>query len=214
MENEVKKISEQFGRKTVLLPNNLDSDCYAVYSKEEYKNPDRLLTVDGKNYKHRLYFYKKVNNRSDKILTFIFLNPGYSTHKKQNSEIRKCEEIAQINNYDAIEIFSVFTLRTADKIDAVSEDAILDVARADLSKNDIVLAYGDKIKRTAKYKNISLEDLRKINKVREIKINALLDFLKNTHKGKIFTLGLTKNGNPRTVQSGKSLVLFNTIKSL
>ena len=54
MENEVKKISEQFGRKTVLLPNNLDSDCYAVYSKEEYKNTDRLLTVDGKNYKHRL----------------------------------------------------------------------------------------------------------------------------------------------------------------
>ena len=209
MENEVKKISEQFGRKTVLLPNNLDSDCYAVYSKEEYKNTDRLLTVDGKNYKHRLYFYKRVSKKSDKILTFIFLNPGYSTHKKQNSEIRKCEEIAKTNGYGAIEIFSVFTLRTVDKIDAVSEDAILDAARADLSKNDIVLAYGDKIKRTVKYKNISSEDLRKINKVREIKINTLLDFLKNTHKGKIFTLGFTKSGNPRTVEHAKPLIIFS-----
>ena len=205
MENEVKKIQEQIcGSKTILLPEDLGSDCYAVYSKAEYKNPNKIFLVDGKAYKHRLYFYKKLKNKSDKVLTFIFLNPGLANHIKQDAQIKKCEQIAG-EKYGAIEIFSIFTLRTSSKLESVSEDAILDAMRADLSKNDIVLAYGDGFRRTQKYKNLSAEDLKNINKVRKIKINALLDFLSNQKRqGKIYTIGLTKSGNPKTVNSYKT----------
>lgn len=211
MENEVKKIGAQFGRKTILLPDTPDSDCYAVYSKEEYKDFDEHLLVNGKAYKHRLYFYKKTGIKSDKILSFIFLNPGTASHIKEDTEIKNCVQLAKNNGYGAIEIFSVFTLRTIDKIDSVSEDAILDAVRVDLSGNDILLAFGENIKRTAKYKNLSTEDLKKINKVRKIKINSLLDFLMS-HKncGKIYTIGLTKNGNPKSMKAytGQSLILY------
>lgn len=205
MSNELKKIQEKIcGSQTVLLPVDLNSDCYAVYSKSEYKNADKKFLVDGKAYKHRLYFYKKLPNNSDKILTFIFMNPGLTNHINQGSEIRKCEQIAG-TKYGAIEIFSIFTLRTADRLAAASEDAILDAMRADLSKNDIVLTWGDNFKRTKNYTNLSSNDLRKINKVRKIKINAFLDFLsKQKRQGKIYTLGLTKSGNPKTVNSYKN----------
>lgn len=177
MDNDIKKMSEQFGRKTVLLPESLDADCYAVYSKEEYINPDERLLVAGKAYKHRLYLYKKnKNSDSNRILSFIVLNPGTANHIEQGEEIEHFLTLAG-KEYGAIEIFSIFTLRTIDKIDAVSEDAILDAVRADLSKNDVVLAYGDNIERTDKYSDMSDDDLAKINKVREIKISQLLDFL-------------------------------------
>lgn len=211
MSNELKKFQEQIcGSKTVLLPKDLNSDCYAVYSKSEYKNADKKFFVDGKAYKHRLYFYKKLSNNSDKVLTFIFMNPGLATHTNHDSEIRKCEQIAG-SDYGAIEIFSVFTLRTSDRIAAASEDAILDAMRADLSKNDIVLAWGDNFRRTKNYADLSTSDLRKINKVRKIKINALLDFLSNQKRqGKIYTIGLTKSGNPKSIKSysGQELQLW------
>lgn len=205
MNNEVKKIQEQIcGSKTILLPEELGSDCYAVYSKSEYKNPDKRFSVNGKGYKHRLYFYKKLSNMSEKVLTFIFMNPGLSSHITEGSEIAKCEKIAG-KKYGAIEIFSIFTLRTTDRLTSASEDAILDAMRADLSKNDIVLAYGDRFKRTAKYKNLSTEEIRNINKVRKIKINSLLDFLsKQKRQGKIYAIGFTKSGNPKTIDSYKN----------
>lgn len=211
MEKEVKQISEKLCKsKTVLLPEILDSDCYAVYSKEEYKKYDKRLLVAGKAYKHRLYFYRKLNNHSHKTLTFILLNPDYSNHIRKNYLIEKCSKIALDNGYSSIEIFSIFTLRTIDKIDSVSENAILDAFRADMSKNDIVLAYGDKLKRSKKYQNITNEDLRKINKVREIKINTFLNFIFNeqNRKGKIYAIGLTKSRNPKCVNSYKGTPLI------
>ncbi len=178
MDKEIQKIKEQIDdKKTVLLPQSMNSDCYAVYSREVYPNPEKELLVDGKAYKHRLYFYKKnLKSSSDKILTFIFLNPGCTNHVEPDKNIDRCLDLAG-DKYGAIEIFSIFTLRTVDKIDAVSEDAMLDAMRADLSKNDIVLAYGDRLERTEKYPDMTDEDLEKINKVRDIKINQLLDFL-------------------------------------
>ena len=215
MNKEVKQISEKLCKsKTILLPETLDSNCYAVYSKEEYKKCDKKLLVSGKAYKHRLYFYKKLNNNSNKILTFILLNPGYSNHIRKNSLIEKCSQIALYNEYSSIEIFSIFTLRTIDKIDSVSENAILDAFRADMSKNDIVLAYGDKLKRSKKYQNVTNEDLRKINKVRQIKIDTFLDFIFNqqNRKGKIYAIGLTKSNNPKCVNSykGNPLIEINS----
>ena len=163
MDKEIKKISESIDRsKTILLPKDLNSDCYAVYSKEEFNNPDEKLIVDGKAYKHRLYLYKKnPKSDSDKILTFIILNPGSVNHNDSDALTENCLDIAG-KEYGAIEVFSIFTLRTIDNIDAVSEDAMLDAMRADLSKNDIVLAWGDELKRTEKYSNISDEDLSKL----------------------------------------------------
>lgn len=211
MNKEVQKVSEKLGSKTILLPQNKISDCYAVYSKSEFKNADKKLLVDGKYYKHRLYFYKKLNNKSKKILTFIFLKPGIATHKKFDFQINKCIEIAG-NKYGAIEIFSIFTLRTIDKIDAISENAMLDVIRMDLSKNDIVFAFGGKIKKTLKYNNISNQDLLKINKVRHYKVNELLNFLMNmpNRKGKIYVIGMTSDGFPKSLYSykGQPLIEF------
>lgn len=202
MDKEIKKISESIDRsKTILLPKDLNSDCYAVYSKEEFNNPDEKLIVDGKAYKHRLYLYKKnPKSDSDKILTFIILNPGSVNHNDSDALIQNCLDIAG-KEYGAIEVFSIFTLRTIDNIDAVSEDAMLDAMRADLSKNDIVLAWGDELKRTEKYSNISDEDLAKINKVRKIKINEFLDFIcsDSRRRGKIFVFGLTDFGNPKSI---------------
>ena len=202
MDKEIKKISESIDRsKTILLPKDLNSDCYAVYSKEEFNNPDEKLIVDGKAYKHRLYLYKK-NPKSDseKILTFIILNPGSVNHNDSDALTENCLDIAG-KEYGAIEVFSIFTLRTIDNIDAVSEDAMLDAMRADLSKNDIVLAWGDELKRTEKYSNISDEDLAKINKVRKIKINEFLDFIYSDSRPreKIFVFGLTDSGNPKSI---------------
>ena len=202
MEKEVKEISKKFDNsKTILLPKELNSDCYAIYSKEEFDDADDELLVDGKAYKHRLYFYKKnPQSTSNKVLTFILFNSGTLNHNKQDIIIENCLHIAG-DEYGAVEIFSIFTLRTLDKIDSVSENAILDAVRADLSKNDIVLAYGDKLDRTEKYSYMSDEDLDKINKVCEIKIKELLNFLYSDkkRKGKIFVFGLTESGNPKSI---------------
>lgn len=188
MDKDIKKMSEQFGRKTVLLPESLDADCYAVYSKEEYINPDERLLVAGKAYKHRLYLYKKnKNSDSNRILSFIVLNPGTANHIEQGEEIEHFLTLAG-KEYGAIEIFSIFTLRTIDKIDAVSENAILDAVKCDLFNNDIVLAFGDEIEPTEKYKDISTSDLEKINRVRRIKVDELIKFLcRQKCKGQLFT---------------------------
>lgn len=194
MNKDIEQISEQLGKKTVLLPNSTNADCYAVYSKEEYLEPHKKLLVDGKGYKHRLYLYKKTaNSDSNKVLTFILLNPGYSNHIEQDEQIEKFAKLAE-NKYGAIEVFSIFTLRTVDVIDSVSEDAILDAVKCDIGKNDIVLAFGDEIKPTEKYKNISNEDLEKINRVRQIKINELLSFLKTLNKKAIYTIEFNSKG--------------------
>ena len=94
MDKEIKKISESIDRsKTILLPKDLNSDCYAVYSKEEFNNPDEKLIVDGKAYKHRLYLYKKnPKSDSDKILTFIILNPGSVNHNDSDALTENCLE--------------------------------------------------------------------------------------------------------------------------
>lgn len=202
MNKEVEKINEQFGRKTVLLPETPNADCYAIYSKEEYTNPDKRLLVDGKGYKHRLYLYKKTNNTtSNKILTFIILNSGQSNHIEQDRNIEQFVALAE-KDYCAIEVFSIFTLRTTDTIDSVSEDAILDAVKCDIGKNDIVLAFGEDIKPTEKYPNISKEDLDKINKVRKIKINELLNYLNTLNKKNIYTLKTIKNGRFELVSHG------------
>lgn len=208
MKKDIKQLTEQFsGRKTILLPESTNSDCYAVYSKEEYKkNVSKNLIIDGKAYKHRLYYYKKLNNKSKNILTFIILNPGTTNHLKEDTTVKNCIKIAN-KKYGAIEIFSIFTLRTTIKINAVLENAILNITRTDLSKNDIVLAYGDKLKYTS---NISRENLTKINKVRDIKVNELLNFIFNqpNRKGKIYTVGLTKSKNPKTLTHIKNTKLI------
>ena len=191
MENNIDKISKKFGRKTILLPENLSADCYAIYSKKEFESVEEKLLVENKAYKHRLYFYKKTgNNSSNKVLSFIFLTAGEINHKDPNPIVDMCVNLAK-NDYSAIEILSVFTLRTLDTIDAISEDSILDVSRIDFSKNDIVLAYGDKILPTSKYENISEQDLEKINKVMFIKINQLMEILSDKSQ-KIFKLSNDK----------------------
>ena len=188
MNKDIEQISNQLGKRTVLLPKSTNADCYAVYSKEEYTEPHEKLLVEGRGYKHRLYLYKRTNNtNSDRILTFILLNPGSSNHIEQDEQIEKFAKLAE-DKYGAIEVFSIFTLRTIDVIDSVSEDAILDAVKCDIGKNDIVLAFGDEIKPTEKYKNITKEDLEKINRVRQIKIDELLSFLKTLNKENIYTL--------------------------
>lgn len=193
MNKDVEQISNQLGKRTVLLPNSTNADCYAVYSKEEYTEPHERLLVEGRGYKHRLYLYKRTNNtNSNRILTFILLNPGSSNHIEQDEQIEKFAKLAE-DKYGAIEVFSIFTLRTIDVIDSVSEDAILDAVKCDIGKNDIVLAFGDEIKPTEKYKNITKEDLEKINRVRQIKIDELLSFLKTLNKKNIYTVEFGQN---------------------
>ena len=116
------------------------------------------------------------------------------------------DDLRQYYNRQIEKILFMADTEELDKIDAVSEDAMLDAMRADLSKNDIVLAYGDKLERTEKYSDMSDEDIDKINKVRDIKINRLLEFLYSDKKrtGKIYVYALTESGNPKSMEDYES----------
>ena len=185
MTKDLEIFSELFTAcKTIMLPKER-SNCYAVYSKEEYDSADPKLNVDGHLYKHRLYLYKNLENSNHKTLSIITLQPNWDNHIEHNS-IENLEKLAE-TDYGAIEVYSLFTLRTVDPIDALLQDSILDITRIEFGKNDILLDLNTDITRTSKHQNLTDDELLKINTVKQIKTQYLLDFL-SERKNNVYEL--------------------------
>lgn len=108
---------------------------------------ENINDKEGFFYKHRV-FYKHIFNEelSNKILTIIMFNPSTTNHYSKDPTINNCITIAQNNNYGAIEIINMLTIRNPDINSAINDCEKLIIPFSSYSKylnnKEILIAWG------------------------------------------------------------------------
>lgn len=143
--NTLKKTKNQEGFIYDPLIYNNHNYGFMVFSEEKYKK--YLKKLYDYQYKHRYYYYEKIDNQNDKNVVFVMFNPSYACPIKDDPTIRNCRILAKKYQYGSMEIINIFSERNpeVEEIDTNNNSEnkqFIELFLKNRKNLDIVLAWG------------------------------------------------------------------------
>ena len=129
------------------------------------------------------YFLQRTWDNSNKIMTFIMLNPSSANHLKDDPTIRKCVMLAKKENCSGLYVINLFALRSSQPKDLynhynpIGSENDYWIDKIAKKSQVIVAAWGN-------HGNFLNRDIDVFNRLKSFGLN-------------LYCLGLNKNGTPK-----------------